>query len=257
MKLKDIFVPVNSDYARNLREGDILYTPTSEQLEMEVAEDILAQVRETRVGLSGITGKLSVVYEVKAHGSSSTELDVLRNRHGVYRKLAPGEKPEESEDTFKLALEVYLRSRAPKQIKAAEAPDRKNQLELFLGVNLRYEQIINESNSSELIFAIERDSSEVSKQVFHDLRDLITMTYGKTIVFRDLKEYLELEGSEEAIRAVMSCFIKNINVVGPERSKVYNFEQISRKKNDIVCKLKRPQHKNGNFKVKISFKYSV
>ncbi len=257
MKLKDIFVPVNSDYARNLREGDILYTPTSEQLEMEVAEDILAQVRETRVGLSGITGKLSVVYEVKAHGSSSTELDVLRNRHGVYRKLAPGEKPEESEDTFKLALEVYLRSRAPKQIKAAEAPDRKNQLELFLGVNLRYEQIIHEYDSSELIFAIERDNSEDSKKVYDDLKDLITAVYGNHVRFRDQKDYLELEGSEVTIRAILNSFCRNLKIYGPERSKVYNFEQISRKKNDIVCKLKRPQHKNGNFKVKISFKYSV
>lgn len=255
MKLKDIFVPVNSDYARNLREGDILYAPTSEQLEMEVAEDILAQVRETRVGLSGITGKLSVVYEVGAYGSSSTELELLRNRHGVYRKLAPGEKPE-VRDNFKTALEHYLRSKQPSKPEGADIPDARGRFETFVREKMRLGNTSFGAGSGEGTFFIESKSQEDAKQASHDLRVMILQECGDQASYVNDINLYEIKAPREKILALLAKLSQNMNLVGPERNRVIDFNNFAQKHaNHITCRIKRPIAQGGMYFVDVQFRY--
>lgn len=259
MKLEDILVPVTGDNAKQLREGDLLYTPTREQLEMDVAECILDEIRSVRVAVSSISGNLGVVYEEGLHGAHSTELTLLRERHGVYRKLLPGENKVKLEsDSFKTALEHYLRARQPSKPKGAEVPGQKSRLETFVRGKIRLGNTSFNANSGEGTFYIESKTQEDAEQASYDLRTIILQECGEEAYYVDENDYHEIKTSRREILALLAKFCQNLNVVGPERNRVSDFNGFAQKNaKRILCRIKRPAAQGGMHFVDVQFKYSA
>lgn len=181
----------------------------------------------------------------------------IRERHGVYRKLLPGENKEKlKSDSFKTALELYLRARQPSNPKGAEIPGQKRRLETFVRDRMRLGNTSFSANSGEATFFIEGKSKDAAEQASYDLRTIILHECGEEAYYVDESNYHEIKTSRREILALLAKFCQNLNVVGPEKNRVSDFNDFAQKNaNRILCRIKRPAAQGGMHFVDVQFKY--